>query len=587
VNDGSGDGAGQRYEGDASPFQRPARRPLLQRLIPVSEQVPGYRGGTLRRDLLAGVTVAALALPASLAYAEIAGLSPVIGLYALLLPAVAYALLGSSRQLVVGPDGSVAALVGAAVIPLTTDPEQRASLAAMLALLVGGVFLGARLVRLGWIADYLSRPVLIGYIHGVAVVLIIGQLGKLLGLNISAESPPGELLEVIREIDEINWATFAVGVTCLAVLLLFGWLFPKLPTPLFVVVLAIVVSTVVGLADQGVAVVGNIPAGLPSLEVPDVRLIDALKLIPAALGIFFVGFSGGILTARTYAGRHGQHVHAGAELAAMGAANLAAGISQAFPIGASGSRTSVNDQMGARTQLSGLLSAGVTALVLLFLTGPVEYLPVATLGAVIVAASIGMVDLVSWRGLARLSRIEVAIAAITMLGVISVGVLRALLLAVALSVVDAVRRSATPHDAVLGWVQRLDRYADVRLHPSARVVPGVLVYRLDDRLFFANAHYVKGRIREAVAGAPAPIHWLVFDGEALNHVDATGVRTLTELIESLRKESITFVVARLHGHMSDHLKAAGVLDLVGEEHLYPTVHAAVQAAPPTQIETQG
>jgi high affinity sulfate transporter 1 len=567
------------YEGDASPFQQPARRPLLQRLIPVSEQVPGYRGGTLRRDLLAGVTVAALALPASLAYAEIAGLSPVIGLYALLLPAIAYALLGSSRQLVVGPDGSVAALVGAAVIPLTADPEQRASLAAMLALLVGGVFLGARLVRLGWIADYLSRPVLIGYIHGVAAVLIIGQLGKLLGLNISAEDPPGELLEVIREIDEINWTTFTVGVTCLAVLLLFGWLLPKLPAPLVVVVLAIVVSAVVGLANEGVAVVGHIPAGLPGLEVPDVGLLDTLKLIPAALGIFFVGFSGGILTARTYAGRHGQHVHVSAELAAMGAANLAAGISQAFPVGASGSRTSVNDQMGARTQLSGLLSAGVTALVLLFLTAPVEYLPVATLGAVIVAASLGMIDLAAWRGLARISRVEVAIAAITMLGVVSVGVLRALLLAIVLSVVDAVRRSATPHDAVLGWVERLDRYADVRLHPSARVVPGVLVYRLDDRLFFANAHYVKGRIREAVAGAPGPVHWLVFDAEALNHVDATGVRTLTELIESLREESITFVFARLHGHMSDDLQADGVLDLVGEEHVYPTVRAAVQDAP--------
>jgi sulfate permease, SulP family len=578
MNDGSAGGDGQRYEGDASPFQRPARRPLLQRLIPVSEQVPGYRSRTLRRDLLAGVTVAALALPASLAYAEIAGLSPVIGLYALLLPAVAYALMGSSRQLVVGPDGSVAALVGAAVIPMTTDPEQRASLAAMLALLVGGVFLGARVIRLGWIADYLSRPVLIGYIHGVAVVLIIGQLGKLLGLNISAESPPGELVEVIGEIDEINWATFAVGAVCLSVLLLSGWLFPKLPAPLFVVVLAIVVSAVVGLASEGVAVVGEIPAGLPSLEVPDVGLLDTAKLIPAALGIFFVGFSGGILTARTYAGRHGKHVHASTELAAMGAANLAAGISQGFPIGASGSRTSVNDQMGARTQLSGLLSAGVTALVLLFLTAPVEYLPVATLGAVIVAASIGMVDIDSWRGLARLNRVEVAIAAITMVGVVSVGVLRALLLAIALSIVDAVRRSATPHDAVLGWVERLDRYADVRLHASAKVVPGVLVYRLDDRLFFANAHYVKGRIREAVAGAPAPVHWLVFDAEALNHVDATGVRTLTELIESLREESITFVFARLHSHMNDDLQAAGVLDLVGEEHLYPTVHAAVQAA---------
>lgn len=263
----------------------------------------------------------------------------------------------------------------------------------------------------------------------------------------------------------------------------------------------------------------------------------------------------------------------------MGAANLAAGISQGFPIGASGSRTSVNDQMGARTQISGLLAAAAIGLVLLFLTAPIQYLPQATLGAVIVTAALGMIDLGAWRGLARISRVEVGIAAITMAGVVTVGVLRALLLAVALSVVDAVRRSASPHDAVLGWVERLDRYADVRLHPSAKIVPGVLIYRLDDRLFFANADYVKGRIREAISGAPAPVRWLVFDAEALNHVDVTGTRMLTELIESLRKESITFVFARLHGPTSDHLEEAGVLDLVGEEHVYPTVRSAVQAPP--------
>jgi sulfate permease, SulP family len=208
-----------------------------------------------------------------------------------------------------------------------------------------------------------------------------------------------------------------------------------------------------------------------------------------------------------------------------------------------------------------------------------QYLPDATLGAVIVTAALGMINLAAWHDLARVSRVEIAIAAITMAGVVTVGVLRALLLAVALSVVDAVRRSATPRDAVLGWVERLDRYADVRLHPGAKIVPGVLVYRLDDRLFFANANYVKGRIREAVQGAPAPVHWLVFDAEALNHIDATGVRMLTELIESLHKESITFVLARLHGPMSDHLEESGVLELVGEDHLYPTVRAAVQAAP--------
>jgi len=297
------DGASAPDEDDASPFQPPARRPLLHRLAPVIEHVRHYRGGTLRRDLLAGLTVAALALPSSLAYAEIAGLSPVIGLYALLLPAVAYTLLGSSRQMIIGPDGSIAALVGTAVIPLTADPEQRASLAAMLALFVGGVFLAARLVRLGWIADYLSRPVLIGYVHGVAVVLIVGQFGKLLGLNIGAQNPPEEVVEVVGEITDLSWATLAVGLVCLAALLLFGWLVPKLPGQLIVVVLAIVISAVVGLADHGIAIVGEIPAGLPSLEVPDVRLSDMPRLIPAALGIFFVGFSAEILTARSVAGR--------------------------------------------------------------------------------------------------------------------------------------------------------------------------------------------------------------------------------------------------------------------------------------------
>jgi SulP family sulfate permease len=579
MNEGDAGGAGETYEGDASPFQRPARRPLLQRLVPVSEHVPSYRGGTLRRDLLAGATVAALAVPAALAYSEIAGLSPVIGLYSLLLPAVAYTLFGSSRQLIVGPEGAISALVGAALIPMVADPDQRASLAALLALLVGGVFFGAWVARLGWIADYFSRPVLIGYLHGVAVVLIVGQLGKMLGLSINAETPPGQLIEVLREITDLSWSTLAVGLVSLGALLLARRLSPKLPGALIVVILAIVVSAVVGLADRGVAVVGHIPSGLPSIELPDLRPRDIFSLLPAALGIFFVGFSSQILAARSFAGRHGQHIHANTELLAMGAANLVAGISQGMPIAASDSRTAVNDQMGARTQISGLLAAAVIALVLLFLTGPIQYLPKATLGAVIVAAALGLVEPDAWRGIARVSRVEVAIAAITMVGVIAVGVLQALLLAVALSVVDAVRRSADPHDAVLGYVERLDRYADVRVHPSARIVPGVLVYRLDDRLFFANTNYVEGRIREAISGAPAPVRWLVFDAEALNHVDTTGVRMLTELIESLRKESITFVFARLHSPIHDDLAEAGVLDLVGEEHVYPTVHAAVQNAP--------
>ena len=291
---------------------------------------------------------------------------------------------------------------------------------------------------------------------------------------------------------------------CLALLLLARWLAPKLPAPLIVVVLAIIASAALGLAGYGVAVVGEIPAGLPSLPLPDLRLRAILDLAPAAIGIFFVSFSDEILVARSFAGRHGQHIRPAAELAAMGAASLAASVSQGMPVGASGSRTAVNDQMRGRTQVSGLLAAGVVALVLLFLTAPMQYLPKATLGAVIIAASIGLIEPAAWRGLARVSKVEVVIAAITMIGVIVVGVLPALLLAIALAVIDVIRRSATPHDAVLGWVERLGRHADVRMHPSAQVTPGVLIYRLDDRLFFANATYVQARIREADRGRTHP-----------------------------------------------------------------------------------
>jgi len=499
-------------------------------------------------------------------------------------------LLGSSRQLIVGPEGSIAALVAAALLPLAADdPERYASLAALLAVLVGAVFLGAKLIRLGWVADYFSRAVLIGYIHGVAVVLVIGQLGKLLGLDIDAQDPLAQLAEVVGELGSLSGTTLAVGVACLAPLLLLRWRAPKIPGPLVVVIAAIVASAAIGLASEGVAVVGEIPPGLPGIELPGLGLSDVLALLPAALGIFFVSFSDEILTARSFAGKRGQHVRADQELTAMAAANLAAGLTQAFPVGASGSRTAVNDQMGGRTQISGLIGASAIACVLLFLTEPMQYLPKATLGAVIVAAAIGLIEPASWRGLARTSRVEVAIAAVTMAGVVAVGVLKALLVAVALSIVDVVRRSATPHDAVLGWVDRQGRYADVRLHPRAQVTPGVLVYRLDDRLFFANASYVKGRIREAIRGAPGPVRLMVFDAEALTHVDATGVDALTELIRSLQQQQITFVFARLKSMMRQNLQEAGVLDLVGEDHLHPTVRAAVQAAsaPPRPGERPG
>lgn len=564
------------YRRGHSPFRAAPKDKLLERALPVSAGISDYRPPTARRDLLAGVTVAALALPSGMAYAEVAGLSPVYGLYALLLPAVLYMLLGSSRQLIVGPEGAISALVGAAVVPMAAAGSSEASeLAATLALLVGACFLLAWVIRLGWLADYFSRPVLVGYIHGVAIVLVCGQLGKLLGLDIDASKPIRQVVEASSELADVSVATLLVSTIALGALVAARFFLPRLPASLIVVVAAIASSWAFDLAGHGVAVVGEIPSGLPSVTIPNPPLADVGKLVPAALGIFLVSFADGILTARTFAGKRNQHIRANQELLAFSGMSAAAGITQGFPLGASGSRTAVNDQMGARTQIAGLVAAGAIALVLLFLTTPMSYLPSAVLGAVIVSAAIGLVDPGAWRALSAVSRFEVGIAATTVVGVVALGVLRALAIAVALSVIDVVRRSARPHDAVLGWVDRLGRYANVELHPSARVTPGVVVYRLDDRLFFANARYVKGRAREAVRGAPDTPRWLVFDAESVTHVDSTGVETLRELAADLRKDGVGLVVARMRPHVQEDLSAAGVTEVIGEDRFFPTVRSAV------------
>ena len=303
---------------------------------------------------------------------------------------------------------------------------------------------------------------------------------------------------------------------------------------------------------------------------------DIVQLVPAAFGIFLVSFADEILTARSFAGKHNQNVRASQELLAMGAANAAAGFTQGFSVGASGARTAVNDSMGARSQIAGLVAAATVGVVLVFLTEPVQYLPKAVLAAVIVFAGIGLVEPAAWRALAAVDRVEVAIAGVTTGCVVVFGVLEAIVVAVGLSIIDTVRRSARAHDAVLGWVERIDRYGDVSVHPSAKVTPGVVVYRLDDRLFFANARYVKGRIREAVRAAPTPTSWLVFDAVAVTHVDTTGIEALEDITNDLRRDGITLVVAHMRSRIREQLDHAGLVDTIGAEHFYPTVRAAVE-----------
>ncbi len=583
-NQPSAPGAGTAY-GGAAAFRPAKKDPLLVRAVPVLKDVPRYRGSSAGRDLVAGLTVAALALPSAMAYGQLAGLSPVNGLYALLLPTVVYVLLGSSRRLVIGPEGATSTLVAAAVLPLAVAGSDNAvELASMLALLVAACFLLARVLRLGWIADYFSRPVLIGYLLGVAVTLVIAQLGKLLGIEVDATDSLDRLWEVVRELGDVSGSTLAVSVASLGAMFAIRRFLPIVPGALIVVVGAIALSWLFDFARHGVAIVGPVAGGLPRPTLPTPPLDDVLALVPAAFGLFLVSFADEILTARAFAGKRGEHVRASQELLTMGAANAAAGFTQAFSVGASGARTAVNDAVGARTQIAGLFSAGAIVVILLFLTGPVQYLPQAVLGAVIVAAGINIVEPAAWRALAAIDRVEVSIAAVTTGCVVFFGVLEAIVVAVGLSIIDTVRRSARPYDAVLGWVPHLDGYRDVALHPSAEITPGVVVYRLDDRLFFANAQYVKGRVREAIGAAPTETSWFVFDAEAVNHIDSTGIEALLDLTRELQKEQITLVVARLRTRMLPDFDAAGLTAAIGSEHLYPSVKLAVAAFPRPGVE---
>ena len=574
--DVSPDGRPTPFGEERSAFVAPERAPFIQRLLPVTGHLRGYVRRFLRPDALAGLTVAALAIPSGMAYAELAGLPAVVGLYALLLPVVGYALVGSSRQLVIGPEASISLLVGVAIAPMADgDPSRYAALAAMLALLIGAVYLIAFVARLGWIADYFSRPVLVGYIHGVVVVLIASQLGKLFGLSISAAEPIAKIVEVVREIGQTSLSTLATSVTAIASLLVIRRFVPRLPGSLIVVIGGIVASALFGLADHGVATAGDIPSGLPHLAFPSVGLDDLAVLAPTAVGLFCVGYADAVLTARSFAGRHGQNVRANQELLAMGVANAAAGISQAFPIGASGSRTAVNDQSGGRTQVVGLIAALTVAVVLLFLTAPVEFLPNAVLGAVIVVAALGLIDLDAWRAIAAAGRAEVGIAAVTMFGVVVLGVLWGLGIAVAITIVHASARSSRPHDAVLGWVPRLGRYADASTHRSARLTPAVVVYRLDDRLFFANADYARGRMLEAIDGATTRTRWLVLDAEGIPSIDATGIGMLELLIKQLGDDGIGIAIARAKKPLVDSLERAGLVDRIGPSNFHPNVETAV------------
>lgn len=541
-------------------------------------QFRGYQRGWLRGDLLAGVTVAAYLVPQVMAYATVAGLPPIVGLWAIIGPLAVYVFIGSSRQLSVGPESSTALMTAVALAPLAAgDPQRYAALAAALALLVGGLCLLGWLARLGVLANLLSKPVLIGYLAGIAAIMIAGQLGKVTGIDVDGEEFVAQLVSFAEGIGDVHGPTLALAAAVLVLLLLAGWLTPRLPGPLLAVLLATAAVVLFSLQDNGIKVIGDVPTGLPTPALPDFSMADIGALLLPAVGIMIVGFSDNVLTARALAGRRGEVIDANRELAALGATNLAAGVLRGFPVSCSGSRTVLGDAVGSRTQLYSLVALAAV-LATLLVAGPVlEAFPIAALGALVIYAALRLIDVGEFRRIARFRRSELVLALLTTAAVLGLGILYGVLAAVALSILDLLRRLARPHDGVLGYVPGLAGMHDIDDYPDAEPVRGLVVYRYDAPLCFANADDFSRRALAALEASVGKPHWFLLNAEANVELDVTGADALHQLRGELGRREIVFAMARVKQDMRDQLAAAGLVEAVGEDRIFPTLPTAVAA----------
>jgi sulfate permease, SulP family len=553
--------------------------------VPVFTSLRGYQAGWLRGDVIAGLTVWAVLVPEALAYASIAGVSPVVGLYAAPGALILYAAFGSSKHLVVGPMAATAALSAAAVGTVAAGNNGRfAALTATLAITTGILALAAGLARLGFLANFISEPVLKGFIVGLALTIIIGQVPKLLGIEKGSGDFFEQLWDVISRLGDSQWRTVVVGFLSLAVVLVLRRVAPIVPAPLVAVALGILAVYALNLQNHGVKIVGHIDSGLPSFGLPSVPAKDYLKLTGSAVGVMLVGFAEGLGAAKTYAARNGYQVSPNRELIGLGTANLAAGLSSGMVVNGSLSKTAVNGSAGAKTQMSGLVVAVLTILTLLFLTGLFEDLPEATLGAVVIAALIELVDISALRALyrtytARLGQIygpaaraDFIAAVAAMLGVLIFDTLPGLFIGIAVSLLLLLYRVSRPNVAVLGQVPGTTQWADIAQHPEDQTVPGVAILRVESGVFFANADHVRVTINEAAAAEG--VHAVVLDAETVPFVDVTAARMLDELTADLRRRGVRLVIARDVGQVRDVLASSG--DDAAPEY-FPSVRAAVDA----------
>jgi high affinity sulfate transporter 1 len=553
----------------------------IGRWIPAIATARSYRRSWLARDVVAGIVLTALLVPAGMGYAEASGLPAIYGLYATIVPLAVYAVVGPSRILVLGPDSSLAPLIAATILPLAAGSEGEAvALAGMLAIFSGLLCVLAGLARFGFVTELLSKPVRYGYVNGIALTVLVSQLPKLFGFSVDAEGliPEARAFAAGLTDRKANLAALLIGVACLAVIFGFKRWRPKVPGVLVAVVASTLAVGAFGLAERyGLSVVGPLPKGLPSPRIPSVSAAHLQALVAGAIGIALVSFADTSVLSRTFAIRGHYRVNPDQELVALGAANVAAGFFQGFSVSSSSSRTPVAESAGAKTQVTGLVGALLIALMLLFFPNLVRNLPDAALAAVVISAAIGLFEVAGVRRLYRLRRTEFALSVVCFLGVALLGVIQGIFIAVALALLDFIRRAWRPYDAVLGRVDGVKGYHDVSRHPDARRVPGLVLFRWDAPLFFANAEVFADHLREAVASSPTPARWVVVAAEPVTDLDTTAADVLQQLDSELAAERVDLRFAELKGPVKDKLKRYALFERFGGDHFYPTVGMAVRA----------
>lgn len=546
-------------------------------MVPVLRWLPSYDKSWLKFDIIAGLTLAAFAIPDNMAYATLAGLPPEYGLYAGIMAPLACFIFATSRHASVGPSSSEAIMVATFLAAIViTSPAQYAGIVALTAILVGIICVVAWLLKLGFLVNLISGPVMKGFLVGTGLVIIVSQVPKILGLSGAPSSFFGKISFILQNLPDINIYALALGIGALLLFLVLEHKFPRLPGSLFVVIFSIIFVALTDLAEQGVEIVGTIPQGLPELGMPVISPGDVELVLPLAIGLFILSFVELSTIARTYAKAHEYEIDNNQELLALGASSVSVGIAQGFPIAGSFSKTAVNDRNNAKTQLSGAIAAGVTILVVLFLTGFFYYLAEPVIAALIIVAVFKMVDIAGLSRIGHINKTEIYIALITLAGVLIFGILGGVLIGAALSLLEILYRFSFSHMAVIGRIPGTNLFSDTGRHPENEEVPGVFIYRIDAPLIFANAESFKEHFLKAFQQEQRPIHLVVIDLELSPFTDVTAADMIKDLFTEFDRKGIELRLANVSGQARDVLRRAGIEDKIGKLDRTTTIAALVE-----------